>query len=143
MIGETTRSRGPAGHGGFLGSLFGLVGGLGAFIESRIGLFATESKSALVQLLTLIVCVVTALIFFVMGYIFLIASAVVWLAGIAGVSWWWIALAGTCVHFLLAIILLLIAKARMAEPLFPITTAELEKDRQWLKNLDAKSRPTN
>jgi uncharacterized membrane protein YqjE len=143
MIGETTRSRGSVGHGGFLSSLFGLVGALGAFVESRIGLFATESKSALVQLLTLIICVVTALIFFVMGYIFLIASAVVWLSGIAGVSWWWIALAGTCVHFLFAIILLFIAKARMSEPLFPVTTAELEKDRQWLKNLDAKSRPTS
>ena len=81
--------------------------------------------------------------FFAMGYIFLVASAVVWLAGIAGVSWWWIALAGTGLHFLLAIILLLIAKARMAKPLFPITTAELEKDRQWLKNLDARSRPTS
>ena len=60
MIGEATRSRGPAGHGGFLGSLFALVGALAAFVESRIGLFATESKSALVQLLTLIICVVTA-----------------------------------------------------------------------------------
>jgi hypothetical protein len=47
------------------------------------------------------------------------------------------------VHFLIALLLLLIAKSQTAKPLFPETTIELEKDRQWLKSLDGRSRPTN
>jgi len=143
MIGEATRFRGSAGHGGLLGSLLALVAGLADFFESRLGLFAAESKAALAQLLALIVCMVGALLFFAIGYIFLIASAVVWLARTADIPWWWIALAGAGLHFLIAIILLLVAKSWTARPLFPETTAELEKDRQWLKSLDARSRPTN
>jgi uncharacterized membrane protein YqjE len=143
MIGEATRFRGSAGHGGLLSSLLALVAGLAGFIESRLGLFATESKAALAQLLTLIICLIGALMFFAIGYIFLIASAVVWLARIAGVTWWWIALAAAGLHFLMALILVVIAKTWTAKPLFPATTAELEKDRQWLKSLDARSRPTN
>ncbi|MEY2530873.1 MAG: hypothetical protein QOI96_958 [Verrucomicrobiota bacterium] len=143
MIGEATRFRGSAGHGGLLSSLLALVSALASFIESRLGLFATESKAALAQVLMLIVCVVGALLFFAIGYIFVIASAVVWLAHVAGVVWWWIALAAAGLHFIFALILLLIAKAWTARPLFPATTAELEKDRQWLKSLDGRSRPTN
>jgi hypothetical protein len=64
-------------------------------------------------------------------------------ARLAGVNWWWIALAAAGVHFLMTFILLLVAKSQTAKPLFPETTTELEKDRQWLKSLDGRSRPTN
>ncbi|HJX25176.1 MAG TPA: hypothetical protein VJ252_03405, partial [Chthoniobacterales bacterium] len=80
MIGEATRSRGPAGHGGLFSGLLALVGALTDFVESRLGLLATESKAALTQLLMLIICVAVALMFFAIGYIFLVASAVVWVA---------------------------------------------------------------
>jgi uncharacterized membrane protein YqjE len=143
MIGEATRFRGSAGHGGLFGSLLAIVSALADFVESRLGLFAEESKAALVQLVTLIICIVAAFLFFGIGYIFLVASAVVWVATIAGVNWWWIALAAAGVHFLLALILLFVAKSWTAKPLFPATSAELEKDREWLKSLDARSRPTN
>jgi uncharacterized membrane protein YqjE len=143
MIGETARFRGSAGHGGLLNSLVALISALIGFAESRLGLFAEESKAALAQLLTLIICLVVALMFFAIGYVFLIASAVAWLARIAGVTWWWIALAAAGLHFLIAFVLLLMAKTWTAKPLFPATSAELEKDRQWLKSLDGRSRPTS
>ena len=143
MIGEATRSRGPAGHGGLFSGLLALIGALADFIESRLGLVASESKAALVRLLALIICVAAALMFFAIGYIFLVASAVVWVARLAGVNWWWIALGAAGLHFLMTIVLLLIAKTQTAKPLFPETTIELEKDRQWLKSLDGRSRPTN
>jgi uncharacterized membrane protein YqjE len=142
-MGEATRFRGSAGQGGLLSSLLAFVGALASFIESRLELVASESKAAIAQVLALIACLVAALLFFAIGYIFLIASAVVWLARTAGVTWWWIALAAAGVHFLFAFILLLIAKVWTAKPLFPATSAELEKDRQWLKSLDGKSRPSN
>lgn len=143
MMGEATRFRSSAGHGGLLSNVLAFVGALAGFIESRLELVASESKAALAQLLALIACLIAALMFFAIGYIFLIASAVVWLARTAGVTWWWIALAAAGVHFLFALILLLIAKIWTAKPMFPATLAELEKDRQWLKSLDARSRPTN
>lgn len=143
MMGEATRFRGSAEHGGLLSNALAFVGALAGFIESRLELVASESKAALAQLLALIACLIAALMFFAIGYIFLIASAVVWLARTAGVTWWWIALAAAGVHFLFALILLIIAKVWTAKPLFPATSAELEKDRQWLKSLDARSRPTN
>lgn len=143
MMGEATRFRGSAGHGGLLSSALAFISALASFIESRLELVASESKAALAQVLALIACLVAALLFFAIGYIFLIASAVVWLARTAGVTWWWIALAAAGVHFLFALILLLVAKIWTVKPLFPATSAELEKDRQWLKSLDARSRPTN
>jgi len=143
MMGEATRFRGSAGHGGLLSSALAFIGALASFIESRLELVASESKAALAQVLALIGCLVAALLFFAIGYIFLVASAVVWLARTAGVTWWWIALAAAGLHFLFALILLLVARIWTAKPLFPATSAELEKDRQWLKSLDARSRPTN
>jgi uncharacterized membrane protein YqjE len=140
---EATRFRGSAGHRGLLGSLLALIGALADFVESRLGLFASESKTALAQLLTLIICLVGALMFLAIGYVFLMVSAVVWVAHLVAMPWWWIALAAAVLHFLFALVFLLIAKSRTAKPLFPATTAELEKDRQWLKSLDGRSRPIN
>lgn len=143
MMAEATRSRDSAGHGGLLSSALAFVGALVSFIEIRLALVASESKAAIAQVLALVACLVAALMFFAIGYIFLIASAVVWLARTAGVTWWWIALAAAGLHFLLALILVIIAKIWTAKPLFPATSAELEKDRQWLKSLDGRSRPAN
>jgi uncharacterized membrane protein YqjE len=135
--------RGSAGHRGLFGSLLALVAALSDFFESRLGLFATESKAAGAQLLTLIICLVAALMFLAIGYVFLIVSAVVWIARLTAMPWWWITLAAAVAHFLFALVFLLVAKSRTAKPLFPATTAELEKDRQWLKSLDGRSRPSN
>src|ERR1700682_4179605 len=119
MMGEATRFRGSAGHGGLLSSALAFIGALASFIESRLELVASESKAALAQVLALIACLVAALLFFAIGYIFLVASAVVWLARTAGVTWWWIALAGAGVHFLFALILVVIAESWAARALFP------------------------
>jgi uncharacterized membrane protein YqjE len=135
--------RGSAGHRGLFGSLLALVGALADFFESRFGLFASESKAALAQLLTLIICLVGALMFLAIGYLFLVVSLIMWIAHLAALPWWWITMAAAVLHLILALLFLLIAKSRTGKPMFPATTAELEKDRQWLKSLDGRSRPTN
>ena len=58
-------------------------------------------------------------------------------------SWIWIALAAAGLHFLLALVCVLIARSRMKKSMFEVTAAELKKDREWLKNLDKKSHSTN
>ncbi len=143
MISEANRSRNPAGHAGLLESLLALASSLADFFESRFALFAQESKGVLVQLIVLGACLILALLLCVFGYIFLIASAVVGVAHLAGISWLWTALAAAGAHFVAASVLLLVARSRITKPLFRATFSELRKDRQWLKNLDTTNQPTS
>lgn len=143
MAGETMRFRNPAGHAGLLHNLLALVNDLAGFLESRIGLFAKESKTALVHVIVLLGCLVGAAVLVLFGYVFLIASAIAGLAQGLQVSWIWISLAAAGLHFILAVVCLLIARARMKKSMFEATAAELKKDREWLKNLDKKSLSTN
>jgi len=134
---ESTRSRNPAGHAGLLENLLALLNALAEFFESRFALLAEESKGAAVQLLILVGCLIFALLLCALGYVFLITGAVVGLAHLIGISWPWIALASAVVHFIVALVLLLVARSRITKPLFRATLTELKKDREWLKNLDA------
>src|SRR5260370_17048953 len=86
MISQTTRSRNPAGHAGLLKNLLALASALTDFFESRFTLLARESRTALVQLLVLTICVGLALVLCVFGCVFLIASAIVGLAHLFGIS---------------------------------------------------------
>ena len=141
MISNTTRSPNPAGHAGLLENLLALASALTEFFEGRFALFAQESKTALVQLLVLAACSILALVFCVLGYVFLIASAVVGLANLAGSSWVWTALTVAVTHFVIALILLLVARSQMTKPFFRATLTELKEDREWLKRLNATNRP--
>lgn len=143
MADEATRSRNPAGHAGLLDNLLGLASALAGFFESRFALFSKESKAALAQMLGLAACLLAAVILFAIGYVFLIVSAVAGLAHLAQVSWLWVALAAAGMHFLIALVLLLVARSRMMKPLFRATASELRKDREWLTNLNTTSRPRN
>jgi len=136
MMSESTRSRNPAGHAGLLENLLALLNALAEFFESRFALLAEESKGAAVQLLILVGSVIFALLLCALGYVFLITGAVVGLAHLIGISWPWIALAAAVVHFIVALVLLLVARSRVTKPLFRATLTELKKDREWLKNLD-------
>ena len=143
MISESPRSHNPAGHAGLLENLLALASAVTDFFESRFALFAQESKTAAVQVLILAGSVVFALLLCALGYVFLITGVVVGLAHLVGVSWPWIALAAAAVHFVFALVLLLVARSRITKPLFRATLAELKKDREWLKNLDATDQSTS
>jgi len=143
MAGETMRFRNPAGHAGLLHNLVALVNSLVGFLESRVALFAKESKTALVHVLVLVGCLVAAAILGLFGYVFLVASAVFGLAHALHVSWVKISLGAALLHFILAFVCVMIAKARMHKPMFEMTSVELKKDREWLKNQDKKSHFTS
>ena len=143
MISESSRSRNPAGHAGLLDNLLALLTALAEFFESRFALVAQESKAAAVQVLILVGCLIFALLLCALGYVFLITGVVVGLAQLAGISWPWVALAAAAVHFIIALVLLVVARSRITKPLFRTTLAELKKDREWLKNLNATNRSTS
>jgi len=143
MAGETMRFRNPAGHAGLLHNLVALVNSLVGFLESRVALFAKESKTALVHVLVLVGCLVAAAVLGLFGYVFLVASAVFGLAHALHVSWVKISLGAALLHFILAFVCVVIAKGRMHKSIFEMTSSELKKDREWLKNQDRKSHSTN
>ena len=143
MISESPRPRNPAGHAGLLENLLAVLTALADFFESRFALVAQESKAAAVHVLLLAGCLIFALLLCALGYIFLITGVVVGLAHLAGISWPWIALAAAAVHFIIALLLILVAHSRITKPVFPNTRAELKKDREWLKNLDATNQSTS
>ena len=137
------RSRNAAGHAGFLNNLLALFNALAGFLESRLALFAKESRAAVAQMLAVVACFVAALMFFAFGYVFLIASAIAAIAHATQVSWLWVALAAAGAHFALVLIFLLVARSMMTKPPFRELATELKKDREWLRNLDETSRPGN
>ena len=143
MISESTRPRNPAGHAGWLDTPLAFASALVEFFESRFVLIAQESKTAAVQVLIMAGCLILALLLCAVGYIFLITGAVVGLAHLVGISWPWIALAVAALHFVIALVLLLIARSQVTKPLFRATRAELRKDREWLKHLDATNQSTS
>ncbi|HWY41247.1 MAG TPA: phage holin family protein [Chthoniobacterales bacterium] len=142
MPGEPAPSQSRPRQTGLIGSLVALASALADFFESRAALLATESKAALVQFLVAAVCLVAAVLFFAFGYIFLLATAVVAVAHMANVSWLWVALAAAGLHFVIALVLLLVAGTGIKRPIFRATMDELKKDREWLRNLEA-NQPRN
>lgn len=135
--------RNPAGHRGLLNNLLALANALAGFFESRAALFASESKGALVQALILASCFIAAAMMFAFGYVFLIASAVVGIAHWAQISWIWTALGAALLHFIIAAVMAIVGSSYMRKPVFRATTAELKKDREWLKTLSHNGRTTN
>jgi uncharacterized membrane protein YqjE len=129
-------SRNPAGHSGLLDNALALISAVVAFFEGRFVLLAQESKSAAVQLLILVGCVIAALALCLMGYVFLIVSAVVGLAYLLGTSWPVVALVVALLHFIIAGVLLVVARSRITKPMFRDSIDELKKDREWLKTLN-------
>lgn len=136
MAGESMRFRNPAGHAGLAHNLVSLANSLAGFFETRLSLFAQESKGALLHLLLLAAAAVGALILIASGYVFLIVSLIAGIAHAAGVSWIWIALAAAGLHFLLAVGCGIFALGQMKKPMFQVSIEELKRDRAWLKGIN-------
>ena len=127
--------RNPSGHPGLIDSAIGLISALFAYVETRGALLAVESKALLLQLAAVVAFAFGALIAVVFGYIFILGSLIVGIAHLSGISWTWIALGAGLLHVALAVVCVLLAKAKLTGRLYPETRAELKKDQQWLKSL--------
>jgi MFS family permease len=110
------------------------------FVSARMELVALEAREAGssaarrgVLLAFIGGCAMTAWLTGMAGLIGWIATSG------SGIAWHWVALAAAALHLLLAGIAALILR-RPSPPAFPISRAELSKDREWLLNL--KDKPT-
>ena len=136
-------SRNPAGRAGFLSNLLAFLNAVIGFMESRFALLARESKAAFGRWMGVFACLVAALMFLMISYVFIIVSVIAGIARLAQVSWIWVALAAALLHFLFVFIFLLIARSLASKAPFRELMAELKKDREWIRNLDETSRPTS
>ena len=125
----------PAGHTGLIDNAIGFVSALFAYIETRAALLAVESKTLLLQLVSVVAFGLGALIAVVFGYIFVMASLVVGIAHRTGFSWSWIALVTGLLHIVLAAACIFLAKSKLRGRLYPETRSELKRDQTWLKTL--------
>ena len=100
----------------------------------RIKLFKFEAREIRGELLVKLFVLLTAFLFFALGYIALLSGGVAML--IAHFQWAWpktvICVGG--LHIFIAFLLLIIARKRLSQAAFRDTLREIEKDRQWLEN---------
>lgn len=103
-------------------------------IASRVSLIQLESKDAAreaARRAAFTVALVAALFF---TWALLLAGGIAALADATGWKWYWIALGASATHLIAAICLARAAKAT-GPPVFPVTRAEFQKDREWIENL--------
>lgn len=130
------RFRNPAGYRGLRTNFAALISSATHFLESRLSLASKEAKGAFVHLITLVACLVGALVLVLLGYLFLIVFVVVGLAHLLHVSFIWVALGVALLHFAGALLCLVIARGQLKRPVFRQTASVLKEDTEWLKNLD-------
>lgn len=100
----------------------------------RIKLFQFEAREIRGEILFKLFVLLSAFLFFALGYIALLTGGVG--MAIAHFDWPWptTVLSVGGLHVFFAFLLLSMAKKRLSQSAFRDTLNEIEKDRQWLKN---------
>ena len=111
-----------------------LLGSVIRYLKARAALFSIEAKEAGLQYGLAGAFIAAALVLVLLGYVFLIITAVFGIAAALGGGNTWIAVLGIAalLHLAGAFGLVLAARKKVQNGAFPITTEELTKDREWL-----------
>jgi uncharacterized membrane protein YqjE len=135
MAESTTEDSQRAEEAGIFGHFSGLLAAQLGYLRARLRLAGIEGKEAAVHGGIILGLAIGALIALIFGY-FLFVLALVFLVALAfggGNAWIWVLLSAAALHFVGAGVLLLIARAKLGTPLFPLTLGEFQKDQEWLK----------
>ena len=120
---------------GIFSRLTALLGAKLAYVRARLQLAGLEGKEAAVHYGIILGLAIGAMVIAIFGYLFFVI-AIVFLIALAfggGNAWIWVMLGAGFVHFVGTAILLLVAKAKLSQPMFAATLDEFKKDQQWLK----------
>ena len=135
MAGQDTNRSGDTATAGIFGNFSGLIAAKLSYLQARLKLAGIEGKEAAIHGGMIVGLAFGALIALVFGYILLV-HALVFLVALAfggGNAWIWILISAAAIHIIGALVLLLIARAKLGTPLFPLTLDELKKDQEWLR----------
>ena len=104
------------------------------YASARLRLASIEGREAAAHGFKLLMVVGAAIVFGAFGWLFACLAAVFLLAQAFGGAngWVWAALIMAGLHFAGVVALALVLKSRLGTSLFPMTTAELRKDQEWL-----------
>ena len=121
--------------------LSGLLSGTAQYIKARLALLTLEAKSAGIRYGVALALGVAGLFIAVLGYVFLVITAVFGIAAAWEWQYAWIAVLGIAalLHFGGAAALILVALKRIKAGAFEDTIKELKKDQEWLSQLTRKS----
>jgi uncharacterized membrane protein YqjE len=135
---ENIHDRGKAGT---VNHFLGLVSETLRYLKARTALAAEEAKLAGVQYGLAAGMVVGALVIAVLGYLFLVITAVFAIGFAFDSEHAWVTVLGLAalLHLGGAAVLVLLAKKRVGDTSFSETAAEIEKDRVWLRQLITKN----
>lgn len=122
----------PAGYQGFGENFLGLVGSFSGYVHARLKLLQIESKEALVHVVVIVALLAAAVCLVVLGYIFLAVALAVLVQIWTGANWAWVLFGFAAAHLVLAVIAVLVARARFSRRIFGETIDQLQRDREWL-----------
>ena len=119
---------------GVVGQMRAFAAACAQYASARVRLASMEGREAATHGLKLLIIAGAAVVLAAFGWLFLCLALVFLIANAVGGShaWLWAALAMAGAHFAGVIFLALALKAKLATVVFPMTTAELKKDQEWL-----------
>jgi len=134
MARSPTEEPRTAAAAGFFAHLLDFLGAGSAYFRARFQLAGIEAKEAAIHFFVILALLLASLVVVVFGYFFLCLFLVFGLAALIGGAhtWIWVTLAFAALHFGAALTLVLIARARLSEPMFAATLEEFRKDQEWL-----------
>jgi uncharacterized membrane protein YqjE len=121
-------------------SIRSLIASFLSYLELRLKLLGLETRETGLHLLALALLLVTTITFFVSFVAMLIVFLLYLMMLILHWEWGWSALALAGVLVAISIVLGLIFRSRIVKPLFPVTFAEFQNDRQWLEHTTKNSK---
>ena len=110
------------------------------YSSARMRLARLESKEAGIHAIKVLVLIGATIATAMFVWFFLCFFAVAWMAVGFG-DWSRAALIMAGAHIVLLLILSTVLKKMSATPLFPLTTEELKKDREWLETQTQTKQP--
>jgi uncharacterized membrane protein YqjE len=125
---------------GTFAHLSGFLSCIAQYVSARLSLIGIEAKDAGLLYGTAAAMVAGALFVAVLGYIFLVITAVFGIAAAFDAKHAWIVVLGVAaaLHLGGAVVLVLLARQRVKGGVFASTLEELKKDQTWLKTLASK-----
>ena len=109
------------------------------YFHARFELLSLEAKDAGGNYVKLAIVLVCAVMFLLVGLLFLVMAAVYAVAAIFSFRWGWVFLGFGLLSIGLTTALALVAKARFKKPSFPASIAEFKKDKEWLSQTNPTS----
>ncbi len=113
------------------------VAALISLFSARLALFQLEAKESAGLALRRVICLVAAVICLFFTWLLLLAGTIAATAAMTGWPWYLLAIAAASFHLIAAIVLAKVL-SKPAQPAFPITRAEFQKDREWIEKLQKK-----